>query len=103
MFSSFSIDWNKPVQRTVYSSPWIEPSELNQSIATKFMHYKFEPNVVDPENPLQQGNLLPDLRQNERRSKKNRKVVETIDHVTGGLQEISRKDGKFFWTTFQYN
>ncbi len=65
----------------------------------KFMRYKFEPGIIDPDNPLKQGNIIQDLKQNERKCKNRSKKVASVDIVTGGVQEIAPKDGKshFLW------
>ena len=60
----------------------------------KFMRFKFEPNYIDPENPLQQGNLIKDLRENERKPRNRKLKTATIDHETGGVHEISAADGE---------
>ena len=60
----------------------------------KWMHYKFEPGMIDPDNPLTQGNIIQELKQNERKQRNRSKKVATIDIVTGGVQEIGPKDGK---------
>ena len=78
----------------MYQSPWIEPAELENSISMKFMRFKFEPNYIDPENPLQQGNLIKDLRENERKPRNRKLKTATIDHETGGVHEISAADGE---------
>ena len=93
------MEWNKPVQRTVYNSPWIAPAELDGSMTVKFMRYRFEPNMVDPDNPLQLGNFLPELRLNEKRSKKNRKLKEAMNLEIGEVRTVLGKNGKslFIW------
>ena len=51
----FSIDWNRPMKRTVHDCPWLTPDELDNTMAMKMMNYKFEPNVIDLNNPLMLG------------------------------------------------
>ncbi len=65
----------------------------------KWMRYKFEPGIIDPDNPLKQGNIIQELKENERKPKKRSKKVASIDIVTGGVQEIAAKDGQFFCMT----
>jgi len=59
----------------------------------KWMRYKFEAGMIDPDNPLKQGNIIQELKDNERKPKKRSKKVASIDIVTGGVQEIAAKDG----------
>ena len=52
---TFSIDWNRPVKKTVHDWPWLTPDELDNSMAMKMMNYKFETNIIDLNNPLTLG------------------------------------------------